>query len=60
MPVPLGRAIRWTEEQIDAFLDVDDEDIQVLRSLWQKYSRRPTLIDAKLQDDTTDAITETE
>lgn len=49
--VPLGRAIRWTDKQIDEALTVTPDDIDRARALWQRYAKNKRLIDAQLQDD---------
>lgn len=36
--VPLGKAIRWTEEEIDEFSQVTPGDIDAMRLLWAKYA----------------------
>jgi hypothetical protein len=53
--VPLGRAIRWTEPQLDEFLVVTEADVDLARALWRKYARQKDLIDAQPVEN--DAIT---
>jgi hypothetical protein len=36
--VPMGRAIRWTEQEIDGFSQVTPGDIDDIRLLWRKYA----------------------
>ena len=57
--VKRGQAIRWTEEEIDSFLNVTPEDVDLLRAAWKKYSipGLADLIDAQLKDNVLDDIT---
>lgn len=59
--VPLGKAIRWTEAEIDEFSQIAIDDIQRMRATWKRYAPRAErdLIDATEQDTTADGITAT-
>lgn len=51
--VPLGNVKIMTEQEIDQFLIVDTDDIELLRAQWKKYSRVRfrDLIDARMAED---------
>ncbi len=51
--VPLGKAIEWTDEEIEEFSEYEDEDIIKLRHLWYKYAPAVlrNLIDAQLKEE---------
>jgi len=53
--VPLGKAIVWTDEEIEDFQQVTPVDIDIMRMLWKKYApaRFRDLIDAQDDDATT-------
>jgi len=56
--VPLGKAIRWTQEEIDEFSIVTATDIDKMRAFWRRAvsSQFRDLIDAQEVDDTADDI----
>jgi len=56
--VPLGKAIRWTQEEIDEFSIVTADDIDKMRVMWKRYAspQMRDIIDAIELDDTADDI----
>jgi len=57
--VALGKAIRWSEREIDEFAIITADDIDKMRLAWQRFvSRRfRGLIDAQEDNSTADDIT---